>query len=97
MGLAFFETGRGEPKGEEWYARQLRKVNGVLKVTDELVRENNGQFLMCNEFSIADIAAGAMLGTMNMVETQFGLVQWLDQYPELRRYWEVLEVRDTFK
>jgi hypothetical protein len=39
MGLAFFETGRGELKSEEWYARQLRKVNGVLKAMDELVKK----------------------------------------------------------
>jgi glutathione S-transferase len=97
MGLAFFETGRGELKSEEWYARQLRKVNGVLKAMDELVTKSGGQFLVRNEFSIADIAAGAMLGMMNMVETKFGLVKWLEQYPKLKEYWEMLEARDSFK
>ena len=53
---------------------------------DELVKKTNGQFLVCNEFPIANIAAGAMLDMMNIVETQFGLVKWLDQYPEPKRY-----------
>ena len=97
MGLAFFETGRGELKSEEWYARQLRKVNGVLKAMDKLVEKSPGQFLVRNEFSIADIAAGAMLGMMNMVETKFGLINWLEQYPKLKEYWEMLEARDSFK
>jgi glutathione S-transferase len=97
MGLAFFETGRGERKSEEWYARQLRKVNGVLKAMDELVKQSGGQFLVRNDFSIADIAVGAMLGFMNMVETQFVLVKWLEQYPKLKEYWEMLEARDSFK
>ena len=97
MGLAFFETGRGELKSEEWYARQLRKVNGVLKAMDELVKRSGGQYLVRDEFSIADIAAGAMLGMMNMVETKFGLISWLEQYPELKKYWEMLEERESFK
>jgi hypothetical protein len=32
-----------------------------------------------------DIAAGAVLDMMSMVETQFGLVKWLDQHAELKR------------
>ena len=99
MGLAFFETGRGELKSDEWYARQLRKVNGVLKAMDELVKKSGGpgRYLVRDEFSIADIAAGAMLGMMNMVETKFGLISWLEHYPELKKYWEMLESRDSFK
>jgi glutathione S-transferase len=97
MGLAFFETGRGDLKSEEWYARQLRKVNGVLKAMDELVQKSDGRFLVRNEFSIADIAAGSMLGMMSMVETPFGLVKWLGKYPKLKEYWEMMEARDSFK
>lgn len=97
MGLAFFESGRGELKSEEWYARQLRKVNGVLKAMDELVKQSGGRYLVGDEFSIADIAVGSMLGLMNMVETQFGLVKWLEQYPKLKEYWRMLEARDSFQ
>jgi glutathione S-transferase len=97
MGLTFFESGRGELKSEEWYARQLRKVNGVLKAMDELVMQSGGRYLVGDEFSIADIAVGSMLGLMNMVETQFGLVKWLEQHPKLKEYWGMLEARDSFQ
>ena len=97
MGLVFFETSRGELRSQEWHDRQLRKVNGVLKAMDELVKKSSGKFLVCDEFSIADIAVGALLGFMNMVETNFGLIQWTDVYPELKRYWEMLEERESFK
>lgn len=60
--LAFFETGRGELKSEEWHARQLRKVNGVLKAIDELVKQSGGKYLVRDEFSIADIAVGLDAG-----------------------------------
>lgn len=76
MGLVFFEVARGEEmKSKEWMDRQLRKVNGVLAACDELVKAaGEGKFLVGNEFSVADIAVGSMLGSMNMVETKFQLV-----------------------
>jgi glutathione S-transferase len=74
MGLVLFETARGESMSKEWLDRQMRKVNGVIKAMDELVRANKGKFLVCDEFSVADIAVGAMLGMMNMVETKYRLI-----------------------
>jgi glutathione S-transferase len=97
MSLVFFETGRGELLSKEWLDRQLRKVNGVIKAMDELVQKTEGKFLVCDEFSVADIAVGAMLGMMDMVETKFGLIHWKEQYPELNKYWEMLESRESFR
>lgn len=97
VGLAFFEAGRGELKSEEWYARQLRKISGVLKAMDEFVKVKEGQFLVGSELSIADIASGAFLRMANMVETKFDLIQWKEKYPELVKYWEMLEARESFK
>jgi glutathione S-transferase len=97
MGLIFSETGRGELKSEEWLARQLRKVNGVLKAIDGFVKKSEGNFIIHNELSVADIAVGAMLGMMSMVETKFGLIQWTEQYPTLKKYLEMLEERESFK
>lgn len=97
IGLAFFETGRGENKSEEWYARQMRKVNGVIKALDEFVKAKKGDFLVGNELTIADIAAGAYLGMANMVETKFGMIKWKEEYPELVKYWGWLEERESFK
>lgn len=87
MGLVFFENSRGEErKSHPWYDRQMRKVEGALRACDEMVRKSHGAFLVGNEFSVADIAVGAMLGMMNMVETKFGILKWLEVYPELRKY-----------
>lgn len=97
MTLIFFEDGRGELKSQEWRDRQMRKVTGVLKATDDLVKKSQGKFLVGGEFSVADIAIGSMLGMMNMVETKFGLIRWLEEFPELRAYWEMLESRESFK
>ncbi len=79
-------------------ARQLRKVNGAFKALDELVKARNGSnFLVGGKLTIADIAAGAMLGMMDMVETQFGLIRWKEDYPHLVGYWKWLEERESFK
>lgn len=97
IGLAFFEAGRGELKSEEWYGRQMRKINGVLKAMNGFVRAKKGEFLVESELSIADIAAGAFLGIANMAETKFGIIQWKEKYPELVKYWEELEKRQSFQ
>ena len=52
---------------------------------------------MGKELKIADIAAVSMLGMMDMVERDFQLIKWKEQYPELRVYWEKLEERKSFK
>lgn len=98
VGLVFFELARGEKKSEVWMERQMRKVNGVLEEVDGLVREvGKGRFLVGGEFGVADIAVGAMLGNLAMVERMYGIVKWLDRYPVLRIYWEMLEERESFK
>jgi glutathione S-transferase len=95
MALAFFEIARGESLSKEWFDRQLRKVNGVIRAMDELVRKNQGQFLVCGEFSVADIAVGAILGMMDLVETDYNLVLWENEYPELNNYLDKLECRES--
>ncbi|KAL2064315.1 hypothetical protein VTL71DRAFT_4809 [Oculimacula yallundae] len=98
LALVFFEVGRGDLKSEEWTERQMRKVNGVLDAVDEMVKKcGPGKFLVCNEFSIADIALGAMLGMMSMIEMQVGIVQFRQKFPDLKTYWEWLEERQSFK
>ena len=64
-------------------SRQLRKVYGAIKALDGFVEARNGgsEFLIGDELTIADIAAACMLGMMDMVETQFGLIMWKEEYP----------------
>jgi glutathione S-transferase len=101
IALVFFEVARGPEKvSQEWMARQLRKVNGVLKSLNELVYQMKGRgesYLVGNEYGVADIAVGCMLGMMEMVEREFGLVRWCEEFPALRGYWEKLEERESFR
>jgi glutathione S-transferase len=98
MGLVFFEQARGEQKSSPWEARQFRKVDGVIKAMDEMVKKvGPGKFLVGDEFTVADIAVGAMLGSFNMIESKFGLVQCMTKYPDLKAYWEMLEERPSFQ
>ena len=76
MGLASSEVGRGELKSEEWFDRQLRKVNGVLKASNDLVMRIEGNFLVGNEFSVADIAIGADAGYAEYGGEAICLVKW---------------------
>ena len=71
---------------------------GALKALDEFVKKSpDGKFLVGGELTIADIAAGAMLGMMDMVETQFKLIEWRGKYPALESYWGKLEKRESFQ
>lgn len=99
QGLAFFETSRGDLKSDPWMARQLRKVHGAIKAIDGFAkaRDPGSDLLIGDELTIADIAAGAMLGMMDMVETQFGLIAWKGEYPELMEWWGKLEERESFR
>ena len=78
-------------------ARQLRKVYGAINAMDGFVKASRSDFLIGHELTIADIAAGSMLGMMNMVETQFGLIKWKEGYPALLEWWEKLEERKSFR
>lgn len=96
--LVFFELARGELQSAEWMERQMRKVNGVLVAADELVKKSGeGKFLFCNEFPVADVALGSILGMMSIIETKFEIAQFLEKYPDLKRYWKMLEERQSFK
>ena len=100
QGLSFFETSRGDQQSPEWLSRQLRKVYGAIKAIDQFSKSaaSDGRaFLVGNELTIADIAAGAMLGMFDMVETKFQLIKWKEEYPDLVRYWQGLEERESFK
>lgn len=76
----------------------MRKINGVIKYFSDLIRSlGPHKFLVGGEFSIADIAVGAMLGTMKFVESDFKLISWKEENAELRAYWEWLEERESFR
>lgn len=87
----FFEKQREQPS-KEWSDRQMRKVKGGLKVLSEWIGEK--EFLLEDRLTLADIAAGSVLGYMTV---RFKAIPWRDMYPNLARYTDRLEERESFK
>ena len=89
--LLFFEKQREHPSSE-WQARQLRKVNGGLKALSEWVGDK--EYIVGNQFSLADIAAGSALG---WIKVRMPDQTWQQTYPKLARYIDNLEKRESFR
>ena len=89
--LLFFEKQR-EEQSEEWKTRQLRKVQGGLAALSKWVGDKT--FIVNDTFSLADLAAGSVLGYMKV---RFPDNSWQESYPNLRRYLDQLEDRESFK
>jgi glutathione S-transferase len=86
-----FEKQREVPS-QEWTARQLRKVHGGLAALNRWVGKKD--FIIGDELSLADVAAGSVLGYMKV---RFPTQDWQTEYPELKRYSDGLEERKSFK
>ena len=91
--LVFFERMRPEAhRSQPWIDRQLRKVNGGVA---EIARVVGGQaFAVRNMFGLADIAAGCVLGYM---QVRFPHLDWRNTYPPLARYMDGLMTRPSFQ
>ncbi|KAL1297071.1 hypothetical protein AAFC00_004658 [Neodothiora populina] len=93
--LAFFEKMRDEDKqSKAWIARQMRKVDGGLKALATWVDEKPGDFVTPGGFGLADIAIGSVCGYLAVRWPEHG---WKEQYPGLKKHWEMLETRRSFK
>lgn len=90
--LAFFEKQRDQ-QSEPWKARQMRKVEGGMKALATWVEAAGGKYLVGNEFTLADVAAGSVLGYLAV---RWPDHNWRQQYPLLEKYWQGLEARPSF-
>ena len=89
--LMFFEKQREYPS-QQWKDRQMRKLEGGMKALSRYVGDN--EFIVDNTFGLADIAAGAVLGYLKV---RFQDYDWQGQYPNLKRYSDGLEARQSFR
>lgn len=87
----FFEKQRSSPS-QEWTSRQRRKVDGGLNQL--AVWAGDRHFLVDDRFTLADIAAGSVLGYLRV---RFPDHPWQEEYPNLKRYSDQLEARESFK
>lgn len=93
--LAFFEKMREpEKQSKPWIDRQMRKVDGGLKALACWVDQKQGDFLIGESFGLADIAMGSVLGYMAV---RWPDHSWQQSYPALKKYWQSLEQRQSFK
>ena len=92
--LLFFEKQRKEEgRSTEWMERQMRKVEGGLRVLSEWVGDGEKEFIVEGRFGLADVAAGCVLGYMKVRFADHG---WQEKYPNLKRYSDRLEERESF-
>ncbi|KAE9989693.1 hypothetical protein EG327_002374 [Venturia inaequalis] len=89
--LLFFEKQRSQPS-EEWMARQRRKIDGGLEALNAWVGEK--RYIIDDEFGLADVAAGAVLGYLKVRYQELDLGK---KWPGLKKYSDGLEGRESFK
>ncbi|CAK3885283.1 glutathione S-transferase domain-containing [Lecanosticta acicola] len=91
--LCFFEKQRDQPS-EAWKERQMRKVQGGLQALATWVEQNHGgPYLIGDSLTLADIAAGSVLGYMAVRWPEH---PWREELPRLKAYWEALDQRESF-
>lgn len=71
----------------------MRKVAGGLKALSTWVSNRKGQFLIGDSLTLADLAAGSVLGYLAVRWPDY---DWQTTYPQLKDYWQMLEKRESF-
>lgn len=95
--LRFFETARPQEKqSEEWMTRQNRKIDGGFGAFEKLAgsRTAGQDYPLGGDLTIADIALVCAVAQVDFTQIRPG---WREEYPELRKYWEKIEQRESFK
>ena len=72
----------------------MRKADGGLAALATFVDQAGGsEFLLDNKLTLADIAIGSCLGWLSLRWPQH---EWKTRHPQLNKYFEGLDARETF-
>ena len=80
-----------DKQSEPWKQRQGRKLWGGLKALSDWVGDK--EFIIEDRLTLADISAASVLGFMKLRMTDY---DWETKYPNLKKYCEKLEQRESF-
>ncbi len=88
------ENNRREPqfRSQAWIDRQLGKINAALDHMNRSL-EDQPNFCMGVNFSLADVAVGCALGYLDLRNEELA---WRQHYPNLQRLEEKLRTRPSF-
>lgn len=90
--VMFFENLRPDSgRSQSWFDRQSRKVEGGLAALSAMCGDR--EFAWGNDFSLADIATGSVLGYIDM---RWPDHPWRDNHPNLSVLSDRLEARPSF-
>ena len=65
-----------------------------MKAYSEMVKAVNGGWLVGDVYSIADIAVACAIRGIEQFDSRHW---WKERYPELAKWWESVESRESFK
>lgn len=80
-----------EKQSQPWKKRQDRKLRGGLKALSDWVGDK--EFIIEDRLTLADIAAGSVLGFMKLRMKDY---DWENDHPNLQKYFEKLDQRESF-
>ena len=91
--LVFLENARKKNlRSKNWIERQETKIFEDVGYLSGFLQEN--KYFVGNKFNISDVSSFSCLDYLDL---RFSKLQWRNQYPNLKKYWDVHKDRKSFK
>ena len=91
--LVFLENARKKNlRSKNWIERQETKIFEGVGYLSGFLQEN--KYFVGNKFNISDVSSFSCLDYLDL---RFSKLQWRNQYPNLKKYWDVHKDRKSFK
>jgi len=91
--LVFLENARkNNLRSKNWIERQEEKIFEGVGYLSEFLQGN--KYFVGNKFNISDISSFSCLDYLDL---RFPKLQWRNQYPNLKKYWDIHKDRKSFR